>query len=530
MPADRLPTISLDVGAWSQPISASYTSNMSGGRNNAYRGADVTRNNDYWLPQNISGNSAIGQSWAMLNARVRDMARNDPLWTKVISQLQSLVIADGLKTFAAAVDGSGEAIDDYNDESDTWFERWAEDEADADGEKSLWEMQQLSFREMAEVGASLWLRVLKRDRDRVSPLSFKLLEIEQLARDYDTMAAMNSGNLPNGHRVQNGIEYDTANKKVAYWLYIDHPYDTTVSFNAVAKRVPAYRVIHNYLPSRISDTTGISWFAAMMQTSRDRDQLIANTLTSTAVQALLTLVVKQNKATANGGAPADLDEIESISSTPKIGMGYPFIATVDRDDEVEVAESRKGLTELNAFANMLWTLESMGSRLSMNRVLGDPTRANMASIRASHEDDDALMSPIRQHQGRRVAKRIRREWTRLAIATGLLDSVSAETFNASPYRYLSFDVVGSHRGDVSPVEAIEAASARMRSLTTTYQAECARNNLPWRHVIRSWATVNRYLEKHGVILDLSKGQGGQVTQSSTMSAGDRETSGANNSE
>lgn len=482
----------------------------------AYRGADVNKNNNHWQPQHFSGNEAIHDSWDLLTSRCRDMARNDPLFQKVGNQLCSLVIADGLRVYAAAVDGSGNEIDDYNDESDTWWERWAEDEADALGEKSLYELQRVSFNDMMSVGNCLWLRSFNPDKSRISPLQYTLIEWEQLAKDFDTTSGLQTRELPAGHRIINGIEYDPTGRKTAFWIYFDHPYDSSQNFLYQPTRVPAERIIHNYLPSQVSDTTGISWYAAMLQPAKDRDCLIGNTLTSTAVQALLTLVVKRNAVRGSGASAGDLDEEDPDTGLSKVAMGYPFIAEVGQHDDVQVAESRKNLSELGTFANILWTLEAMGSKLSMNRVLGDPTRANMASIRASHEDDDALMSPLRTHQARRVAVGIRKEWTKLAIVTGRIQTISAGLFNASPWRYLSFEAVGSHRGDVSPAEEVQAAMDRMRAGLTTYPRECARQGGNWRANIRRHAQVNEYAKRYGVVLDWTKGQGGALEKSSAI--------------
>lgn len=480
----------------------------------SYAGANSERHQE-WQPGNLSGDAAIAESWPLLTTRCRDLARNDPVFSKALAQLVALVIGEGIEIYAAASMPSDEGEEDtevesYNHESDEWFERWAEEEADATGELSLWEMQRISFQDMAEVGNSLWLRVLKRGQDRICPLSYRLIEWEQLAHDLSVSAGASAYgiDLAQGHRISNGIELTQSDVKVAYWLYLDHPFDMNTRLTYLPTRIPAERIIHNYLPNRISSHVGVSWFAPMMGTNRDRHALIGNTLASTGLAALMSVVVKSADGKSMG-----FDQVDS-RGRKYVKMGYPGTGKIGLNDEVEVVESKKGLFELQSFMNYISTLESMGAKLSVNRVLGDPTRANMASIRASHEDDENILAPVRKSQSKHV-KRIRRDWTRLAIGRGIIRSIAPEDFNRSPYRYLAFDVVGTGRGDISQKEATEAAIDRMRSGLSDWQEENHRTGTYWRKRLRRMQAVNKETRKAGVVLDFSKGQGSAPLATST---------------
>lgn len=466
-----------------------------------FRAADVSKLNNDWMPEHLSGDSAIAESYDMLTRRNRDMFNNDPVFQKVDQQLTTLVVGEWLYPFAAAVDPSGNLIEDYNDETDILFDRWANEEADADGEKSLWEMQRLSFSETTKVGSSLWLRVINNDPERISPLSYKLIESEQLARDYDYA----SGYSKNGKRIQNGIEYDRNGKKVAYWVYLDHPYDTSMSsIPFEPTRIPADRIIHNYFPSRISDSAGISWYTALMLIARDRDKVIANTLTALGVSALLTLVVKE----ASRNSCAGMGTIDPDTGKSKVKMGYPFIARIGHQDSVEVAESKKGVFELQSFLQHIQVLEAQAAKMSVNRTTGDPSKANMASIEASHADDSAIMAPIRQHQVKRIARGIRKEWTSMTVAAGRIKSITADHYLKNKWRYNEFDVISSGRPDINKQQTVDSIVKKLRSGLTNMKIECARMGVNWRQVLRGKKQVEDFCKQIGVTLDWSEGQGG----------------------
>jgi len=141
-----------------------------------FRIARIDKMNDHWLPQHKSGDSAVAESWDVATRRLRDLIDNDPTFQKADAQLTSLVIGKGLHPFAAAKIGDDGAEDeDYNDESDIWFNRWAEEECDAEGEKTLWEMQKLSFSETTKIGSSFTLAGRNRQRpDSNIPHQFPL--------------------------------------------------------------------------------------------------------------------------------------------------------------------------------------------------------------------------------------------------------------------------------------------------------------------------------------------------------------------
>jgi capsid protein len=126
-----------------------------------------------WQPELRSADSALQENWMLSLARFRDAARNQGVLKKAGRQFSRLVIARGIATFADVVVGKqfGEWDDDFNDESDLWFERWAEEQADASGNYHLHEMQRLSFDELPFTGNSYWIEIQKRGRDRIVPLT-----------------------------------------------------------------------------------------------------------------------------------------------------------------------------------------------------------------------------------------------------------------------------------------------------------------------------------------------------------------------
>ena len=475
----------------------------------AYQSAGINKFNAMWQPEHRSGDAAINESWSLTTARIRDAVRNDPVCRKAWMLLKRLVIGPGLLAFADAEDAAQNEIEDFNLESDTWFERWAEEECDLTGDQSLYEMQQQSFGDIVETGNSLWLKVMLRRRNRSVQLAYQLLEWEQLCRDRDR-----DWDPTTGTRIYNGIEYNQAGEKIAYHVYDAHPYETGISSDRYSvTRIPASRILHNYIAPRPSATCGISWFTALVMPSRDVDWYLGNELTSAAIDALMVAIHKSKQVGNLGSLDADGKRNDPFK------WGYASVVQIPTEDCVEVVDSRRPNSNAAAFIEMMNTRISQSAGLSLNRLQGDASKANLATIKATNQDDAKMVEPVQRHQARRLAARIRRAHTESAIAIGLYSTVSAEQYIRQRWRFDSLVWVTPGTGAVQDVEEAEGAIDRMRSGMSTFAEECHKRGVHWKRNIRQMDRINRYAAKHGVVLDWTKGQGGAPTNATSAVAG-----------
>lgn len=489
---------------------------------NPYAGARVNALNNHWQPQMFSGNRAYRESYYLLHARIRDLCRNDAIMSRAKKTLQRLVIGSGLQSYsnASLLEPDSEQLINFETVADRWFERWMLDEAAAHGEESFGQLQRTAFGDEVETGNVLWLRVINNDPERSVPLSYELIEWEQVdvSKDRDAFTSRNvRGRKYN--RIDNGIEYDSRGRKVAFWLYRDHPYDSrgyqgTLSSESV--RIPAERIIHEYISPRPSQRINVSWFATIAQPNKDLDRFVANDLTSRAIQALMAVAVKsdsQNRATG-------LTDIDPDTGVKNFQLGYPHIGHLSTRDSVEVVESKRSTGDNTPLQNLIINLHSMGIDVSLSTLVGDPSKSNLATIKAAKQDDDDAMAPIQDNLNQRVLRRIRKEHMKWAFARGLFAGTgfTARDYEMNPWRFNEFMLVPSGRADLDKDDG-EAAIDRLRSGLSTYQRECARRGLPWRRNILAMRQVNQFAADNQVMLDWTKGQG-SVPDSTTSIAGD----------
>lgn len=134
--------------------------------------------------------------------------------------------------------------------------------ADADGVLSYYAMQTLAVRSWFTSGEVFIRRRYRRLNDGLPvPLQVQLLEAEFVP----LLDADNWPGLPASNRIKSGIEFDKRNRRVAYWMYREHPGDkqSTVAADQLV-RVPADDVRHMYEPKRIGQLRGVPGSAPIL--------------------------------------------------------------------------------------------------------------------------------------------------------------------------------------------------------------------------------------------------------------------------
>lgn len=97
------------------------------------------------------------------------------------------------------------------------------------------------------------------------PLQLQVLEADFLDEQKDG---------PSGNNlIIQGIEFDALGKRVAYWLFDEHPGSSSAWKTLTSRRVDAADVIHVFLPKRPGQARGYSWFAPVMQRLRNFDEM-----------------------------------------------------------------------------------------------------------------------------------------------------------------------------------------------------------------------------------------------------------------
>jgi lambda family phage portal protein len=177
------------------------------------------------------------------------------------------------------------------------WKAWSETSAvDTDGRYDLAGLQKLVMRTVVESGECLVRRHFRRATDGLPlPIQLQVLEPDFLDSLKDTV-------LVGGNRVIQGVEFDASDRRVAYWLFREHPGSMFLGRSPggfTSQRLPASEVLHVYQSDRPGQVRGPSWFAPVILKLKDFDEYDDATLMKQKIAACLAVLTSD----VDGSAP-----------------------------------------------------------------------------------------------------------------------------------------------------------------------------------------------------------------------------------
>lgn len=225
-----------------------------------YDGASRGRRTEGWRTQSTSADAAASYALGTLRDRSRDLVRNNPYASKAVGVIVSNTIGTGIIAQAKA-QRSRRRSQQINE---LWHD-WATDprQCDFEGRQDFYGIQALAMRCIVESGEVL-IRRRTNSAQRI-PLQLQLLEPDYIDTTKDV-------SLESGGLIKEGIEYDREGRRVAYWLYQDHPGERHLRVtNLLSSRVPADQIIHVFKQDRPHQTRGVPWASPVIIRLRDFD-------------------------------------------------------------------------------------------------------------------------------------------------------------------------------------------------------------------------------------------------------------------
>lgn len=210
-----------------------------------------------WQPTTASINSILAGNLDTLRTRSHDIIRKNPYAANAIDSIVSNCIGTGIKPQSKAKNA------DFRKKIQELWLQWT-DEADATGVCDFYGLQALVLRSVAESG-ECFVRIKIDKKNSTVPLKLQILEAEHLdsSKDYP---------LPNGNVIKSGIEFDKSGKRVAYYLFKEHPGDAYGGQNFDSIRIPANEILHIYRALRPGQIRGEPWLSNVLLKLHELDQ------------------------------------------------------------------------------------------------------------------------------------------------------------------------------------------------------------------------------------------------------------------
>lgn len=457
----------------------------------AYAAAKHGRRNKGWSGRSTSANSEIGSSLRELRNRSREFARDSWAGQRMLDVLVSHVVGTGIVT----VPNTGN--DRIDNAVKLVFEEWGEN---ADVEELLdWSgIQALAVRSMIEGGDTVvrFIDISPADAGRTVPFRLLGLEGDQIDTTRDGMPKSKS---------RLGVELGAWGRRTGLWLHPDHPGEFTAAPGA-SSLVAWKDLAHVYRPLRFGQVRGVPWFASILLTARELQDIVEATLVKMRTEASFAGFIKR---TSGGMSPLATKTETTGEKLTRIEPG--MIADIG-DGEITFANpsSQTAFGEVYMSATMAM---AAGAGITYDQLTGDLRQANYSSLRAGKIEFRRLVEQVQWTIAvpRLIAPAHRRLIERAILAGKIrdrkegfpLDHIMPAVEPIDPKKDLEADILAVRAGRLSPQEFI-AAWGR-----------------DWRKVVADTAAFMEHLDKQrageGLTLDIDArkpmkgtGNGGQA--------------------
>lgn len=313
-----------------------------------------------WRARDAGPHGEIGESWARLTARARQMVRDDPYAARIVGTYATSLVQTGIVPRPTADAGRGAARQS--------MAAWAAfaDGADARGQLDIYGIQAQVARLLAESGEALVRRVVAPGR-RV-PVQLQVLEGDHL--DCGRMSGAN------GRPVVDGIELGDWGQPVAYWVFRQHPQEMRLYGERALEsvRVPASEMLHVFRPLRPGQLRGISRLAPVLLTLHRLHDYDEAELVRRQIQACLTAFVTRTDG-GNGALG-----VEDAEDTRLDRLAPGLIEYLQPGEEISFSAPAQS-SDYAPYADAAARRAAAGTGLMYEQVTGDMSRVNYSSYR-----------------------------------------------------------------------------------------------------------------------------------------------------
>lgn len=227
----------------------------------AYEAASGGRRTDGWHRNISDANAATGQTLAALRELSRDLIRNNGWARRGVQAIVNNTVGWGIQPKAIGVEENLAAL-----AVETWGD-WANStRCDYDGRMPFYGLEALVLQTVVISGEALVVRQPAGAAEELDiPLRVQVLEPDYLDSNRDGPVGGESTN-----QIIQGIEFDRAGRRVAYWLYKAHPGSSrSFGLGLESRRVLAENVLHIYRVERPGQSRGVPWLASAIARLND---------------------------------------------------------------------------------------------------------------------------------------------------------------------------------------------------------------------------------------------------------------------
>lgn len=227
----------------------------------AYDGAANTRRTREWKRVGGDANTITLREAASLIEAARHLARNNPDAVSGISVLVNNTVGTGIAPHVTPPRPDGPTRTDARRRAvEAVLKAHCDTTAiDADGLSTLYGIERVAYQALVQDGEVLLRRRRRRAEDALPlPFQIQVLEADYLDRSRNETVTVDGAVVG---RIVQGVEFDALGRRVAYWLYREHPSGQIMPWRFESVRISADDIVHLFRIDRPGQVRGIPWLA-----------------------------------------------------------------------------------------------------------------------------------------------------------------------------------------------------------------------------------------------------------------------------
>lgn len=441
-----------------------------------YDAGNNERLNAGWRASNYSAEMTDRSSRDTVRARARDLERNSDIANSVTSAYKRNVIGAGFQLQAKTRNSK------LNAEIEKLWKKWCKARnCDVTGTQSLNQILRMAVNRKKIDGGILFVKVYT--KAGMIPFQIQMIEVDEL----DTLQI---GTTSDGNRIVGGIEYNSYNKPVAYWI---RQYSIDGFTIEQPRRIKADDVIFYYTKRRPSQIREMSDMSQTATRIRDTNEFMTAVSVKERIAACLSVFIKKQLPTVGIGrnsAAENAEKHEYDGKTLTPGM----IKELNAGDEVQVVNPTGQGSDATSFTKLQQRMIGAGQGLSYEATSRDMSETNYASARQGAIEDEMTY----QEEVEAIMAILDEIYETFVISCYLAGLITVPgDFWSKKDEYMDHEWIRSPKKWIDPLKESSATKTALNTGQKTYKEIAAENGRDWKQQIDDNIEVIEYAKKKG---------------------------------
>lgn len=403
-------------------------------RQSRYAASKTTRLSGAWTSINQDVNTLIGEAAPTVRARVRQLVRDFPYFSRAVSALSDFTVGDGIIFQSRIETPDGKINKEISQKIEDAFKFWC-DEADFAKWLHYYEMMSLAKTQDSECGEFI---IIKRNVDdgRYLPFSLQMVESEWLTDE-------NASGVAQGNKLAQGIETDPiTGEAVAYHF-------TDPDSWGKSMRVLASDVIHGFKTLRPNQLRGISIFTPAILVAHDLSDYMDAEIDAAKMAAKYLAFIKTADPYSRQ-LSATTDETTGLKTED---FENAILEYLRPGEDITIASNPRPGTNFPAFVKLILQMVAVTGGIPYEILSGDYGNINYSTAKVIRNDFAQAMKPIAGRHVRQFCTKTLIPFLETAVMS---QKLNLPGFMKNPIPYMSCEWQPPGMESVDPLKETKA--------------------------------------------------------------------------